>query len=136
MLPVDLLLADAALALGHLVPLAPVIIVDIQSGRHRLHFEGEPPRARPNPSEKQPMPLPNGAPPQWRFFSPAEEALIAVASEHWQTRDELAEKSGVVRDGLASESDVKAILRNLCERGVMESEQGRGFRLRVAKPGS
>jgi hypothetical protein len=74
-----------------------------------------------------------GCPSHWRFFSPVEEAIVGVATDHWQATDELFKLSGA--SSMVSERDWSSLLRNLCRRNVLESKNGCGFRLCTA-PGA
>jgi DNA-binding IscR family transcriptional regulator len=64
-------------------------------------------------------------------FSPTEQRILdAVAPEGWTTTSTIAQRIGESIDG-----DLPAVLRNLTERGALESAQGKGFRLARAEQG-
>jgi hypothetical protein len=69
-----------------------------------------------------PMPPSNES---WLWLSPTEKAIIASASEvNWMTGQNLA-----LAANLPWERDLGAILRNLVERCILESSNGKGYRL-------
>ncbi len=79
-----------------------------------------------------PFPARNGAPasilPGGRPLSPTEEAIVTyLTGKDWQTGQLIAEGIGHPRS-----SSLNAILSNLAETPVLESNQRHGYRLRVA----
>lgn len=69
----------------------------------------------------------------WKMFSPIEDRIITYARERagWVTAEELAEHLGESPTG-----DLRPILRNLTARNVLESAQGRGYRLALPQCGT
>lgn len=68
----------------------------------------------------------------WKMFSPLEDGIIAFARERagWFTAEDLAANIGESTTG-----DLRPILRNLTARNVLESAQGRGYRLALPQCG-
>jgi hypothetical protein len=136
-LPDDVLLSAAAEYLRLVTACPSVVVVEITGpGDKRFRVYGAPPSLAPTEPPDVPRrngpPAPPDFPPGALWLSPAEAALLAAATGSWQGREALTELSGVARDGLATTHDVGAILRNLVDRGLLEGEVGKGFRLRPA----
>lgn len=76
-------------------------------------------------SFEPPMPAPN---PAWKWLSPTEEALLRAVrpSPEWKTAEILASEAG-----LPCDRDLKAILRNMVDRNLLESMTGRGYCLKT-----
>jgi hypothetical protein len=127
-------LATDAVA-AEVTTLAAVLVIDVTCGPYRLAYRGAPASLEdgvpPAPDLALPPP-PREARPDWLFFSPTEALILKAMKDTWQTRDELARATGILQ-GLASRNDYQAILRNLCERLVLESGP-QGFRLRAPNP--
>jgi hypothetical protein len=63
-------------------------------------------------------------------FSRGEEDILAVLDHtNWKTRKEIAEATG-----MPPESDIKVLLRNLVNRGILESSSSKGYRLSPLAP--
>lgn len=104
-----------------------VVTVSTADGSTRLRFSGKPGAAGPRGEEVVVVPeRPEGAPQGWRWLSPLEEAIVrAVPPDDWASADQIARATGESLDG-----DLRTILRNLVNRGVLRVAQGRGYRLR------
>lgn len=65
-------------------------------------------------------------PPGWKMLSPLEEQVVELLRSRpgWVTAEEIATAVGESTSG-----DLRPILRNLAARSVLESAQGRGYRL-------
>lgn len=126
----------AALAASGVAPSEKirVVVEDVASGGS-LCYEGRPPppKAEEVAAVPQPAARPEFAPSHWRWFSPAEEAVIRACQKDdaWHTAEALA-----VLAGSSFSTEFRALLRNLVSRGVLASATSRGYRLnRDGAPG-
>lgn len=81
-----------------------------------------PPKRELSPPITSAVRLPAGA----LWLSPLEtKILTALAGGDWLATKVIAERAGEDPDG-----DIRAILRNMVERGILESTQPKGFRIK------
>jgi hypothetical protein len=119
------LLLDAQKLLRRMGLDAPGLHVRVQSGDglcyHEMHAPTAPEYDCPPPDEGPPE---GGA--AWLWLSPAEEAVVRAlrGRNEWVTSNALAESADRELD-----AGFKGVLRNLVDRGVLRSSQGRGYRL-------
>lgn len=126
----DRLLAQAIAVLKKLgYPQPKNLRVIIQGDRGiRLTFDGIPEKgdlAMTSPER------PDHSNASWLWLSPLEESVVRVlidTAATWITAEEIATAIGE-----SNNSDLRAILRNMTARGILESAQGRGYRLALPR---
>jgi hypothetical protein len=124
--PRERILRDGAAILGQMGAEALNIKVKITGAGSTVIFEGEVPTGTLDAEPTAPV----DAPRHWKWLSATEAAIVAVAGDAYVPAEQLAGKAGLVKS-----SELMPILRNLVERNVLESAQGRGYRLAVAASG-
>jgi hypothetical protein len=85
--------------------------------------------AAPEHERTPPPPAPPEASSNWLWLSFAEQRVVAALrgrTEGWTTAEKIADAAG--RD-TGADADYRSILRNMVERGILLSSQGRGYRL-------
>jgi hypothetical protein len=120
-------LRDAAELLTRLnVPLSGGLRVRISSGDGLVYKDLAVPRV-----PEHECPGPPSAPPEddvpWLWLSPAEEAVVRALrgqAGEWVTSGQLAREADRELDG-----GFKGMLRNMVDRAILKSSQGRGYRL-------
>jgi hypothetical protein len=117
------LLRAAAILLGASAGEEVEITLSLQDGSASVYVVGP---AGEGGEEGEP-PRPEGVPAHWRWLSPDAEKVVEALgrSGGWLTADELARAAG---EGRATH-EFRGMLRDLMERGIIESAQGRGYRL-------
>ena len=101
------------------------VVVSSSDGAVRLIFRG---KLSELTKGVHPMPEPDRpetAPASWRWLSPLEEQIVrAVNASDWTPAVKIADACGC-----EVSTELKAILRNLVERGVLVSGPSRGYKL-------
>jgi hypothetical protein len=109
-MPEKMLMADGFLLLSSAQVVS--LLIEYHGAMKRTDPVLEP--AMPPPSE------------EWKWLSPTEEAIVSAASAtEWKSTDRLIADARLPRD-----HDLPGILRNMIERNILESQPGRGYRLK------
>ncbi len=122
--PRDRILREGAIILEQMGGVVHKIVVDVSSLGTQIIISGD----APEPGSPEEMAPPMDAPQHWRWLSPVEQLIVDAlrAAGGWLTTADIARQTQEAPAGR-----IRGILTNLVDRGILESDRNRGFRLNL-----